>query len=242
MAKSHSKFVAGPPPMKPRRWAKPCLGMILVAVPLAVALVMAAQAPQFYLDRLEAADDQSQEELANQFLNSGTRLYNSIITGSNAWKETFTEASINAWFAHDLKRNHLRALPRGVSEPRVALDADCLRVGFRWGVGPLTSVVQIAIKTWVPKENNLAVELKGASAGSLPLPTTYVRSIVESVAERNGCEVRWKRNGANLVALITLPAAKRGIELRRAEVSEGAVTLSGRSTPMVGVQREKVVR
>ena len=48
----------------------------------------------------------------------------------------------------------------------------------------------------------------------LPLPTTYVRRILESVAERNGCEVRWKRNGSHLVALVSLPR-NRGIEMLR---------------------------
>lgn len=238
MAKSQPKAVAMP--RRPRRWLRTLIGLVVVVSPLAVACALASQAPQFYVDRLHIGDEGKLEELASQFLSRGSRLYNSIVSGSNAWRESFDEASINAWFAYDLKRNHQRSLPKGVTEPRVALEHDCLRVGFRWGFGPMSSVVQIAIKTWVYKENHLAVELKGASAGSLPLPTTYVRRVVESVAERNGCEIRWKRNGANLVALITLP--ERGIVLRRAEVGDGCLILSGKSIQLATLKMEKTQR
>jgi hypothetical protein len=74
----------------------------------------------------------------------------------------------------------------------------------------------------------------------LPLPTTYVRRVVESVAERNGCEVHWKRNGANLVALITLP--ERGIKLRRAEVADGCLILSGKSVQLASIKMDKTQR
>jgi hypothetical protein len=238
MAKSQPKAVAMP--KRPRRWLRTLIGLVVVISPLTVAGVLASQAPQFYVDRLDVGDEQKLEELASQFLSRGSRLYNSIVSGSNAWRESFDESSINAWFAYDLKRNHQRSLPKGVSEPRMALEHDCLRVGFRWGFGPVSSVVQIAVKTWVYKENNLAVELKGASAGSLPLPTTYVRRVVESVAERNGCEIHWKRNGANLVALITLP--ERGIKLRRAEVADGCLILSGKSVQLASIKMDKTHR
>jgi len=237
MAKSQPKAAM---PRRPRRWLRTLLGLAVVIAPLIVAGVLASQEPQFYIDRLHVGDNEKLEELASQFLSRGSRLYNSIVTGSNVWRESFDEASINAWFAYDLKRNHHRSLPKGVSEPRMALEHDCLRVGFRWGFGPASSVVQIAVKTWVYKENHLAVELKGASAGRLPLPTTYVRSVVESVAERNGCEIHWKRNGSNLVALITLP--DRGIKLRRAEVGDGCLILSGKSIQLATIRVEKTVR
>jgi len=234
MAKPQPKAELTPLPRRPRRWMRTLLCLSVVLSPIVAAVVLAAQAPGFYVERLSPGDEQTLEERANQFLSRGSRLYNSIVSGSNVWSEKFDEAIINAWFAHDLKRNHQRSLPSGVSEPRVALDGDCLRVGFRWGFGSLGTVVQVAVKTWVPQNNLLAVELRGARAGRLPLPTTYVRRLVESVAERNGCEIRWKRNGANLVAIITLPGS-RGITLRRAEVGNGALTLSGHSTPQVTI-------
>jgi len=237
--KAEPEANAAPPrARRPRRVVRTLFALLFIASPLAIAAVMAAQAPQFYLDRVDAGDEKKLEDLANQFLSRGSRLYNSIVTGSNSWKESFDEASINAWLAYDLKRNHQRALPREVTAPRVALEDESLRVGFRWGYGPATTVVQVALKTWVPQENRLAVELQGASAGALPLPTSYVRRIIESVAGRNGCEVRWKRHGANLVALIDLPKGNRGVKLRCAEVSNGVVTLSGRTTISISVSKE----
>lgn len=242
MAKPKQAVDGGPLPRRPRRWMRTLLCLLVVLSPIAAAVVLAAQSPKFYVERLKPGDLQTLEEQANQFLSRGSRLYNSIVSGSNVWNEKFDEAIINAWFAHDLRRNHQRSLPSGVSEPRVALEGDCLRVGFQWGIGSITTVVQVAVKTWVPQPNKLAVELRGARAGRLPLPTTYVRRLVESVAEKNGCEIRWKRNGANLVALIDLPSS-RGITLRRAEVSNGALSLSGQSTPQVTIGTdEKSVR
>jgi hypothetical protein len=238
MAKPLQKAVDGPLPKRPRRWIRTAFCMTLVLSPIVAAVVLAAQAPAFYVERLRGGEEAKIESLANQFLSRGSRLYNSIINGGGVWKESFDEPSINAWLAYDLKRNHQRSLPNWVSEPRVALEDDCLRIGFQWGIGSATTVVQVSLKTWVPKENDLAVELKGAKAGRLPLPTTYVRRLIESVAQRNGCEVRWKRHGANLVAIITLPAGNRGVTLRRADVKHGAVTLSGRSVGIISFKPE----
>jgi len=238
MAKPQQKAVEGPLPKRPRRWFRTTFYLVLVLSPIVAAVALAAQAPAFYVERLRGGEEAKIESLANQFLSRGSRLYNSIINGGGVWKESFDEPSINAWLEHDLKRNHQRSLPNWVSEPRVALEDDCLRVGFQWGIGSATTVVQVSLKTWVPKENHLAVELKGAKAGRLPLPTTYVRRLIESVARRNGCDVHWKRHGANLVAIVNLPSGTRGITLRRADVKHGAVTLSGQSVGMFSYKPE----
>src|SRR5947209_1314510 len=85
------------PVRAPRRWLRTLVGLLVVGSPLSVAAYLALQPPAFYVERLTAADEKKVEELANQFLSRGSRLYNSIVSGSNVWKERFDEASINAW-------------------------------------------------------------------------------------------------------------------------------------------------
>jgi hypothetical protein len=201
--------------------------MAMVLTPFAVVAVLALQTPAFYVER--AVQPENSRELSKNFFNRSTRFVNSLLNAEGRWRETFDEAGFNAWLEHDFEPNLKKALPWGVADPRVALESGLMRVGFRWGVGPIATVVEVKVGVWVPKDNLLAVELHGASAGNLPLPTTYVRRVFEQVAEAAACEIKWKRRGSNLVGLVKLPSLGRNVLLRRAEIAEGAITFSGQN-------------
>ncbi|HVJ83514.1 MAG TPA: hypothetical protein VNC50_20785, partial [Planctomycetia bacterium] len=159
----------------------------------------------------------------------GSKLLGAILNGQGAWRESFDEETINAWLAVDFEENHGKILPARVTNPRVAIEGDRLRMGFQWSAGPFSTVVQVTIGVWVPKPNWLAVELHGAKAGLAPMPTTQLRRLLERAAEKAGCEVTWKRNDTTLVGLVRLPNSS-GVILRQADIRDGKLSLAGRST------------
>lgn len=105
------------------------------------------------------------------------------------WGAEFTQEMINSYLQDEgASEFPLFDLPDGVSAPRIALDADRVRFGFRYGSGWWSTVVSVDLKVWlVDKEPNvIALELCGFSAGALPLGThTLLEFISEKVEELN---------------------------------------------------------
>lgn len=210
---------------------------LVVGVPAAIlvaAVALSQLTPAFYAQRASSPESQQSLPLSNQFLNTVSRLIGDMQNGRN-WEANFTEDQINAWLAHDFQQNHAaKSLPAGVTKPRVEVTGDQLQVGFRWRRGPLSSILQITVRAWVPKQNLLCVELESVRAGWLPLPTTYTRKVIEEFVQAQNLDIVWKRSGRRLVALIDFERGKRQVVLRQVEIkrdSLGIEGLGGRAIP-----------
>lgn len=200
------------------------LSLLLLASTL---LVLVTLPPDFYAERLVAADELEQDRLSKEFLKESLRLLNDI-QNRDSWSADFREPQINAWLARDFRQNHAeKALPKGVTDPRVHLDGEHLHVGFQVCLGPVTTVVQIGFRVWVPRGNYLAVELHQARAGMLPLPTTYVRRVIETAANNNDINVEWRRYQGKLVALLEFPRGQKEMMLKKVQVHEDHVLIKG---------------
>lgn len=190
---------------------------------------LASQQPGFYAEQLQNLSAEDRVALSKQFLNKGTRLINDI-QNQSVWAADFEQDQINAWLAEDFESNHAeQSLPTGTGQPRLALDGDVLRLGFRFSKGPFGVIIQIGFRAWVPRRSMLAVEIEGAKAGWLPLPSSYTRSVIEQFAYANSMEVTWKRNGQRLVALFEFPRGHREVVLQKVEIKDGAIHLRGGS-------------
>jgi hypothetical protein len=198
-------------------------------VPFAAVGTFLWQVPDFY--RIRAHQTEYSPERSDSFFSRGTRFINKVYNAEGRWDETFDETDLNAWLVHDFNRHLSRSLPHGLSEPRVAFESGEMKLGFRWGFGPLNTVVHVNLRTWVPKNNVMALELCGAWAGALPLPTTYVRNVFEKVAEAGGLEMTWHRNRSKLIGLVKVPVPRSGkyVTLRRAEIGPKTFKLAGQN-------------
>lgn len=185
--------------------------------------------PNFYTERLCELEPEKRHQCNNQFLNTASRLINDL-QNSTAWQATFREQDINGWLAEDFEANHAqKVLPVGVRKPRVEIQGDQCRLGFSWSVGPVSSVIQISARAWIPRRNLLLVEVESVKAGWLPLPTTYPRTVIEQFLESQSLEVSWKRNGSRLVALIDFTPVQRKVVLNRVEIRDGQIGIDGLS-------------
>jgi hypothetical protein len=202
---------------------------MLTSVLLVGLWILVSQTPAFYALRRSELEEAQRAALSKQFLNKITRLI-SDIRNSRTWQAEFEEGQINGWLAQDFQSNHAeQSLPPGVSEPRVAMEGDLLRVGFRYQRGLVDTIVQIGLRAWTPSSTQLALELHGAKAGALPLPTHQTRRVIEQIAFANDLDVSWYRNGQYVVAVLTLPRGQRDIILQRFEIRSGGLLIKGLS-------------
>src|SRR5262245_19292437 len=123
------------------------LGLALVALlaGLASAAVFLLRCePRFYRAAEQPAGEARRQRSA-EFSNDSMGLVNDILNdfieignpGRSAWQWPFTAEQINSYFSEDFVRSGLaeKILPKNLREPRVAIDQDRLRLGFRYGHG-----------------------------------------------------------------------------------------------------------
>src|SRR5437879_5172250 len=105
------------------------------------------------------------------------------------WVARFTEKELNSYFAEDFESKGMseQLLPDDVNEPRIALDGDgVVRLGFRYGKKPWQTVITIAFRIWLAKDepNTICMELLSTHAGGLPISAQGIMERVFSVARR----------------------------------------------------------
>lgn len=235
-----NRYPTGPPQTPPatpkttiaaaviRQWR----WFVVIGFPIAfgiVAYVLVRHQPQFYVERAFGRTATEQTRLSNEFVAKAAKFLGEI-QGNSTWMVSFDEAQVNGWLAVDFEKNHARQiLPSDIKSPRVVIEGDRIRLGFRFKKGPLESIVQIALRAWVPRRDTIALELDRAWCGAFPLPMTYTQHIIESFAQARSMNVTWKRHKQRLVAMIEMPRDQRDLVLRRVDIRDGMIRLKGAS-------------
>jgi hypothetical protein len=196
--------------------------------------VLAKREPDFY-HRAPNPDEYDTREQAAQLLTRVQDLKNEIRSQSD-WGETFTAEELNCFFVENMgKKGGLASmLPESVHSPRVAIEGDRLKVGFKYGEGFWSTVVWVEMKVWLVKDepNLVALEVCDLRTGSLPVGSQSVLdSISETVREWN-IDVTWYRNGSNPVGLFRFFANQQGqagSQILTLKVEDGKIVVAGRT-------------
>lgn len=218
------------------------IGIVLLLGGVGTVLaVMLRHEPDFY-QRYAMPPSQERKIQAGQFLSEFGQFFDKIQHEEKEWDAQFNEKCINSYFEESFVQSGVaeRILPRGVSQPRVCVEADRIRLAFRYGTPPWSTVISIALRVWVPaKERNvIALELQGMQAGSLPISAQSLLDRVTEMARPNNIEVTWYRLNANPVALLRFQAdrIRPTLHLQQLELHPGLIWIKGRSaegTPLV---------
>ena len=159
------------------------------------------------------------------------------ISSEPRWGASFSDEQINAYLEEGFVQSGLsaRVLPEHISRPRVRIEADRIRLAFRYGRGAWSTVVSIDLRAWLaPREPNvMCLELEAFHVGALPLA---VQSILERISEagrQNGIDVSWYRNPetGKPVAVLRFQAdqPKPTLELSALHLGQGVLTIQGKS-------------
>jgi hypothetical protein len=195
-------------------------------------LFQAAQRqPTFYRQAMLAEPAESAK--AGDALEQGLLdLHNEVHT-IGTWEAEFTEAQVNGWLVADLPEKFPNVLPRGTQEPRVAIDAEAIRVACRFDNGKLKTVISMALDIDLTVETNtLAVRVSKLRAGALPVPLKQFLDKISLAAGRGNISLKWRQIDGDPVALITVPVthedyAHREIYVDTIELRDGAIYLAG---------------
>src|SRR5262249_38998119 len=151
------------------------------------------------------------------------------------WQASFTEAQINSYFEEDFLTSRVaeKLLPEEVAAPRVAIEQDKIRLAFRYGTPPWSTIISIDFRVWLaPKERNVIVlELQSLHAGSLPISAQSLLEQLSEVVRKRNIDVMWYRHNGNPAAVLRFQSdqPRPTVQLRQLELRNGLLRLVGRS-------------
>jgi hypothetical protein len=200
----------------------------------ATLAILARHEPAYYRRGIVPIGQQRRVWSA-EFFNELTRLSSAIQRDADAWDPEFTTDQINSYLQEGFLDQGLdeKMLPDNISDPRVAIDEDRLRLGFRYGFGRWSAIVTIDMRLWVAQGelNTVGLELLGLHAGALPISAQSLLEHVSEAARRNGVDVSWYRYNGHPVALMRFGSdqPRTLTHLKHVELREGRLLLQGRA-------------
>lgn len=229
---------------------------ILLSVSVVVTLVVliaiggllwaSKRVPPFYSSAM--AQDSTAVRHASDAMLRQTAALVSDINRDHPWQALFTEEQINGWLAFDAQRNHSNLFPPEVRDPRVSIDEDRVRIGFRWQDGLWSSVVSMELEVYLRDTNVIAVRLQHVRAGLLPLPLGQFLDHVVTSAENFGLHVEQRQIDGDPLLVITLPTPKsrrqalpalESLELHKGEIFVAGTTGASRGNVPAVASRQR---
>ena len=156
-----------------------------------------------------------------------------------SFQVVFSTEQINAFFQEDYyKFGGDDNWPEGVSAPRVKIEDGKMRLGFRYGNGPTSTVVSLEIRLWkvAGDLNTVAMEIVSFRAGSLPLSTGNLLDLISQLARREKIDIAWYRQDGHPVAVMRFQAdlSRPTFQFDRIELKDGKAIITGQATDLVG--------
>ena len=191
-----------------RRWLKIAVwtvaGLLLLAGIGAVAFYRAAHyVPEFYQQAVEV--EPVQQQAASEVMIKRATDLASDVQKSGPWQATFTAAEVNGWLAVDLVKNHAGMLPGTISDPRVAITPEAVDVACRYRDGRINTVLSLSVDVYLEGPNVVAVRVRRARAGALPLPLDDVLKQIARATDRLEWRIEWRQADGDPVALVSIP-------------------------------------
>jgi hypothetical protein len=205
------------------------LGLLVAGLLLIWAYHSSQQAPEFYRQALTIAPAKAADQ-SDRMLQRATALA-SELKEKPKWHAVFTADEINGWLAVDLVRNHARSLPPDLHDPRVQIVPGELTIACQMRRGGFKSVLSLTIDAYLSGPGEIAIEIKKARAGRLPMPLGDVLEQISTAARRAAIPIQWRQKDGNPVALILLPALEdeknRIIHVEQLALEQGEIYIAG---------------
>jgi hypothetical protein len=204
---------------------------VLVVVGASLA-VLVKHEPGFY--RRGSLPPGPARKLSSQaFLLELAQLGDTLKVHTPRWLATFTEAQINSYFQEDFVRGTTRRdfFLKESTSPRVSIESDKVRLAFRYGAEPWSSVISIDLRVWLAKNepNVVCLELQGLHAGALPISAQSMLDQVTEACQRKHIGVKWYRRDGNPVAMLRFQTdgPRPSVQLSKVELRQGMLVISG---------------
>ena len=196
-------------------------------------LFAAKREPEFYARTPCPADWDTREKSAK--LLTRVQEFKNEIRSKHEWGDTFTADDLNCFFVENMssKGGLGSMLPGRLHSPRVAIDGDRLKLGFKYGHGFWSSVVWVELRVWLVanKSNLVAVEVCDLRAGRLPIGAQSILDWISETARDSNIEVTWYRHRSNPVGLFRFYAdqPQPSSQIMTFDVKDGKIVVVGKS-------------
>jgi len=191
------------------------------------------QQPDFYRQAIQV-DSSLQKKASDQMLQRAAAL-RSDLEQEGRWQALFTAEQLNGWLAVDLVENYPDMLPESFRDPRVEIQPDRMTLACRLKRGTLDGVVTLTVEPYLVEPNVLALRIRRARAGLVPMPLAEILDAVSEAAGRMDLHLRWRRAGGDPVALISFPPPRtqdgKLVQIETLQLSEGEIYLAGTTRP-----------
>lgn len=189
--------------------------VLVVAGFLLFSIYKASQrVPEFYHAAI-SVEPQDQADARDAFVAQATALA-SDLNRDGHWQTLFTAEQINAWLALELAANYPDILTGPLHDPRISLGENEATVGCRYQAGDLVTVLSLSFDVYLHEPNVVALRIRRARAGALPVPLAQVLDSISHAAGELNLRLEWRKSHGDPVALVTLPEPRdtRGAALR----------------------------
>lgn len=191
-----------------------------------------SRAVPFYADALSS--DPTEMERASRELESRLAAVYSEAQKTGRWHATFTAEQINSWLAVELPNAFPELQTQNVHDPRIAIGADGVSLGFQTAVAGVNTVIAVVTDVFVDERGLLAIQLRSVHAGSLPLPTKDIVDRTQTALKRTALPCHWAQNDGQPVLLVDVSALvsneHQQRELETVELHDGEIYLAGYTT------------
>jgi hypothetical protein len=213
------------------------IGLLTVGVSLFSIYEASQLVPEFYHEAISRGP-QEQIEARDQFVVQATALA-SDLHRPGSWQSLFTVDQINAWLALELATNYPGLLPDEMTDPRVSIRDREATIACRYESGDMAAVLSLAVEVSLHEPNALALRIRRARAGALPVPLAQVLDGISHAARQLNLRLEWRKMQGDPVALITFDGRRddqfQGLNLQAIELREGELFVcgvSGRRQPL----------
>jgi hypothetical protein len=215
--------------------------LLITCVGAALALLVSHQ-KSFYL-RSAVPPGSARQRHSGAFVTACTELINNVHGRLPSWYATFTDVQINSYLEEDFIRSRTDKtfLPKGISAPRIAIERNKIRLGFRYGTPTWGTVVSIDLRLWLAKReaNVVCLELKGLYAGAMPISSQYLLEHITEACQQKNIDIKWYRHNGNPVARLRFQNASQQptVQLSKIELRPGMLVIGGWSlNPSAGAR------
>jgi hypothetical protein len=202
--------------------------LVLAAFVLLGLYLAARHEPAFYRAAM-ATPRPALEKGSDRTLRKAAALQ-SALARPGRWEIRITAEEINGWLAVDLPKNHPKALPPDLADPRVAIDPNQITLACRYKHSGIDSVLSLAVQPYVSEPNAVALRIVGLRAGAVPLPLERVIDGLSQAARDMRFRLEWRRSGADPVAMLSLPAEDddgQVVRIDTVRLGEGEIYIAG---------------
>jgi len=207
------------------------VGLVLFALYYAIHNV-----PEFYEEAASVSLD-AQQEARDEMEHRALDLHNRA-RRIGRWSMTFETQQINGWLAAGMPESFPDLLPAEVHAPRVAIETQQLCLAFQYDDQRISTVVNLTLDVnLTDEENTVAIRVRSARAGLIPLPLKDFLGQISSAARDANLELRWATAHDDPVALITIPSEfpafkNKHVRIDTIELRQGEVYLAGTTSSL----------